>query len=67
MQWFTAIDDDRSGQLTATQLQSALGLGGLALSLKIYAAMIRQLLLIKSNLYFQLSQKAFDCWCLLIA
>lgn len=40
-QWFLAIDKDKNGRLTATELQSALQLGGLNFSLSTVAHIIR--------------------------
>lgn len=41
MQWFDAIDKDRSGHLDVHELQAALALGSLNFSLKTTQAIIR--------------------------
>lgn len=40
-QWFAMVDTDRSGQISATELQQALSQGGLTYSLKMVASIIR--------------------------
>lgn len=41
MQWFRTVDRDGSGQIGATELQQALGMGNLHFSLQVIASMIR--------------------------
>lgn len=40
-QWFSSIDTDRTGTITAAELQRAMGLGGLQFSLMACAQMVR--------------------------
>ena len=40
-QWFAMVDADRSGAISATELQKALAQGGLNFSLKMVASIIR--------------------------
>ena len=42
MQWFQAVDTDRSGSISATELQRALSQGGLVFSLKLVSSMVRR-------------------------
>lgn len=41
VQWFAAVDTDRSGRISVTELQEALALGNLHFSLAVCAQMIR--------------------------
>ena len=40
-QWFTNVDKDRTGRVSPTELQSALGMGGLSFSLKLVSSLVR--------------------------
>lgn len=41
LQWFAAVDTDRSGKISVNELQQALALGNLHFSLAVCAQMIR--------------------------
>ena len=41
LQWFAAVDTDRSGRISVNELQEALALGNLHFSLAVCAQMIR--------------------------